>query len=140
MNSTEFKRNEERYFAWYLEELVDTGYIQKFSYEPESIQLSPTLFQFKETPLKTKIKTTRHKLLSEHIYTPDFKIWWEEKAEGIFHSDSYTGTPFAAIQSISYIETKGTFDPYNMTRLFRINQKWCYDKYKIFINLIIPTK
>ena len=40
----------------------------------------------------------------------------------------------------SYMEIKGVFDRNNMTRLFRQNQAWIYDKHRIFVDLFLIPK
>jgi hypothetical protein len=51
-------------------------------------------------------------------------------------------TPFICSddEMISIVETKGTFDMGNMTRLANNNIKFVYEKYQVYINMIkVPT-
>lgn len=41
---------------------------------------------------------------------------------------------------ISFIEVKPSFDQNNMTRLAVLNQKWVFEKFGLFINIVIPEK
>ena len=38
----------------------------------------------------------------------------------------------------TWLEIKPKFDQNNMTRLFKINQKWVFDKHGLFVDLVIP--
>ena len=94
------------------------------------------------------MKRVEDKILTQTIlqpssYTPDFIIYWEPKAIGIFVSkESKTVgkiiTPFLCTDDelISIVETKGTFDMGNMTRLANNNIKFVYEKYNVYIDMI----
>ena len=143
---------EEYYFACYLKELKMAGFIITYERECEPIPLTSKLTNnyIERIELKTKTKEVEReqKILSEHIYTPDFKIVWSDKAEGIFYQmigeNKRIVCPFIAqadLTSIySYVECKPVFDSQNMTRLFKINQKFIWEKYRRYINLIFPIK
>ena len=161
---------EELYVSWYLDELVEAGYVLKYDYQPTPYRLSPRGTYIWGKELKTKTKRTESTLLHEHIYTPDFKITWDGIARSIFvknvdmfwrtiatPSDAYVckETPFwvrntsfmdgSFLESLqplfeSILEVKPLFDRNNMTRLFTINQKWVYDKYGVYVQKIIPQK
>lgn len=139
-----FESEEERLFYLYCKELEEEGYIESFDYQPEPfILLEDVKYNWKKT-LKTKIKEMESKLFQGHIYTPDFKIYWNEHSRNVFFNEiedqvKLTEVPFIAQDKISYIETKGAFDFNNMTRLAIINIKWVYDKYGIYVNKIIPN-
>lgn len=141
-----FDSKEELYVYWWLKELQDNGFIIHIDTNPESFILSE---EVKEKLLKTTTKGTRERLrtiLREHIYTTDFKVTWDKKAKGIFYKTMVEPSdeilPFVASpeENITYLEVKPLFDQNNMERLFTVNQKWMYDKYRIFINKVIPIK
>lgn len=150
-DSSKFDSSEELYFSWYLEELKNAGYIIEYYREVEPFDLlQPVVFKWNKK-LKTKEKEMEFNILREHIYTPDFKIIWDESARGIFvvtegfTAESRANIPFVGQKLdedslVSYIEIKPIFDQNNMTRLFTINQKWVYDKVKIYVQKIIPIK
>lgn len=139
-----FESEEERLFYLYCEELKNNDYIEEFDYQPQSFILLDDVTYTWKKQLKTKTKPMESKLFQGHIYTPDFKIKWSESGRGLFFNEigdevKLTKIPFIADNKISYIETKGSFDFNNMTRLATINIKWVYDKYGIYINKIIPN-
>jgi hypothetical protein len=91
--------------------------------------------------LKTKDKEMESTFLREHSYTPDFVIKWDKCSEHKLWSSVGLSRPFHAdSQDYSFIDTKGGYDAQNMTRLFRINQKWIWDKLGIYVQEIVPQK
>lgn len=112
----EFDSKEEEWFSWWLDELEEKGYIHSYGRAT-----SYTLFE----PDK------RHKMRG-HEYTPDFFVTWENGAINALR------LPF--IYELCIIEVKPSFDAHNMTRLFKLNQKWVYQKYGIYVELVIPEK
>lgn len=140
-----YDSKEELYFSWYLDELKEAKYIQNYEPQPESYVLSPPVFYEYTKQLKTKPKLIVKKLAREHIYSPDFKIWWSQRAHSIFFHNIECNANLKAISFIangqkSIIEIKPVFDQNNMTRLFTINQKWMYQKHGIYVQKIIPVK
>lgn len=139
-----FDSEEERLFYLYCEELRLEGFIEGFDYQPEPFVLLEDVKYSWKKELKTKTKNMESKLFQGHIYTPDFKIYWNELGRGVFFNEvedevKLKEVPFVAQEKVSYIETKGAFDFNNMTRLAIINIKWVYEKYGIYVNKIIPN-
>lgn len=149
---------EELAFLQWAFELVDAGYIDTIERAKSFSLAGPLVSQYiKTTQLKTKVKE-EHKeeiLLNGHVYTPEYKITWNIDKYQKFVNDSYLDgynynnskntKPFLVTheklgERISYVEVKPPFDQNNMTRLFKINQKWMWDKHKIFVNLIVPQE
>lgn len=132
-----YTSNEEVYFSWWVDELRLAGFIDKCTYNKDVFLLSDKVGNTYQEEQKEKIKTKKESLILKHIYTPDFTIYWNEKAKGIFFGEGkQKDYPFILVKdSISYVETKGSFDANNMIRLFTINQKWLYDKEQTYINL-----
>ena len=130
--------DEEVYFSWWLDELQAAGLIERYTYNEDVFLLSDKVDNTYQEQLKTKVKDKSENLIKKHIYTPDFAIYWNDKAKGIFFGEGkQSNYPFILVKdSISYVETKGDFDFNNMTRLFTVNQKWLYDKEKTYINLL----
>jgi hypothetical protein len=142
-----YNSNEELYFSWYLEDLIKYNIVTRYMYESNSFLLSPAKKYTYNKRLVTKLKSVELHLMDEHIYTPDFLVEWNEDYNGIFYRDidglNYTTKPpFFCMRSkkngkaYTFFEVKADFDRNNMTRLFKINQKWLYDKYKLYITLI----
>jgi hypothetical protein len=140
---------EEMMAIMYFEELIEAGYVEKLE-RAESIGLSERLenkyTQVVEMKTKTKKVEKNQVLLEEHIYTPEFVVTWNINGQHAF-ADTFEypfprkfKKPFVEHDGKSWIEVKPSFDQNNMTRLFVINRKWCWDKHNIFINLVQPHK
>lgn len=138
--------DEEKYFTWMLDELMEAGYIIDYSRPIKSFDLSPGYVYKKELPrVKSSNKIEDRELLAGHVYTPDFIIIWDSKAVDVFvhileTTEFVKDVPFeghldscGTIYSI--VEVKPSFDMHNMTREFNINRKWVYLKYGVYIDL-----
>ena len=143
---SDFKSSEEMYFSWWLEELVEIGYILDYKYEPEPIILSEAVNVEYAEVKKRVVNIKKHKLLHEKSYTFDFEILWDLNSEGVFYNSFYgdvrigkpTLYPFEVgnvIYPRSRVEIKGEWDNSNMTRLFKSNQKTAFDKKGIYVSL-----
>lgn len=132
-----YNSNEELYFSWYLDDLVEAGFIINWSKEVP-FTLSETIKYNAVKKQKKKEVTIEKTLLREHIYTLDFQINWSKSAVDLFKGRN--GEPFWDNDTISYIEIKPIFERNNMIRLFGINQKWMHDKYGIYVQKIVPQK
>lgn len=149
-NGIEFDSEEEKLFYLWLEELKVEGFVKDYTFHSESFTLSEKVTYNWVKKMKTKDKLMESTLLHPHIYTPDFRIWWEPKAYGIFYYDIDQShklldtVPF--IVSVdnngedlgSYVEIKPSWDMNNMQRLFAINQKWMWQEHLIYVQKIIP--
>ena len=126
-----FDSKEELYFSWWLDELIEAEWV--LSYERSTpILLFAKMVKHYEKKLKTKTKILQKTILPEHIYTPDFDVVFipefAEKCE-FFHNEGGC-----------VVEIKGDYDRNNMTRLFKINQKWSAKELGIMVNLVkIPS-
>lgn len=117
---------EERRFTSYVNELKEHGWISDYVFQPKSFNV----FEGKTAHIyDTDGNIVYIKLLSSQEYTPDFKLHWNNKAEGVFfwrgggvynpHIYPYTKkykdfhVPFYAHVEdgvfVSYIDTKGSF-------------------------------
>ena len=139
-----FDSSEELYFSWYLEQLKASRYINHWERIETSYLLTKGLEHEYIKPMKkVEDKALKQTILAPSSYTPDFKIYWEPKAIGIFVSELYNtkekiNTPFICQnpEMVSIIETKGMFDMGNMTRLANNNIKFVYETYNVYINMI----
>jgi hypothetical protein len=147
MNRNECRSDEEWMFSWYLDELVSIGIVNRYMYESNTFTLSKAKTYPLLVIMKTKTKLIQKSLLEEDTYTPDWLIEWNEKYLNkffrIINDETCTvKCPFFAIRSTkdnkayTFIETKGDFDRNNMSRLFKITQKWLYDKYGLYVELL----
>uniref|UniRef100_A0A6M3LW84 Uncharacterized protein n=1 Tax=viral metagenome TaxID=1070528 RepID=A0A6M3LW84_9ZZZZ len=138
-----FDSKDEMYFQWYLEELVKDGEVEKFYFQHP-------VFHICESKSYTKAangKGKKYTLLREHDYTADFMIVWSELAKEryttvlsedkciVYPRNFFTSQilPNSEGKLVSVIEIKPKFDRYNMTRLFKINQKIVYNLYNVYV-------
>lgn len=147
---------EELAFLQWAFELVDAGYIESVERAKSFILAEPLQAEYtKITQLKTRVKeeAKTETLLRGHIYTPEYRIVWNSDKYERFVNDTFdfigrkskVTQPFINTferlgQRITYIEVKPNFDQQNMTRLFVINQKWMWEKHKVFVNKVIPQE
>lgn len=149
----------------WLFELKDRGFIHSIERTQELIvSLGLENKYLKKTIMKTKTKEEPRSqvILSPHHYTPEFTVEWYthtpkdlvwpisniglEQFNSVFIGHHFpieipteeVGTHISSIGQITYIEVKPDFDYQNMSRLFRINQKWMWESRKMFINLLEP--
>lgn len=147
-----FDSDEEVYMAMWLQELKEHGYIAAWRKVKDAIKLTEgrKIEYIKETILKTKIKKEKKEyiLLNPSEYTPDFEITWTDKGMDTFlyRVGWAPRTPLTPKEALFFsgefnetlVEVKPAFDQQNMERLFKNNQKFIWDKYKTFVNLIEP--
>lgn len=120
------------------------GYIEELGYEEDVFTLSPTVTYTWKEQLKTKVKERELSLMQGVEYTPDFRIVWSEKAEGIFYHTKdtvCTNRPLFYVvgdDRTSYIEIKPNHDFNNMTRLVKDKIKWLYSTQGIYVQIIKP--
>lgn len=146
----ELDSNEELYYAWWLSELCDAGFVSAVITQPEGFELHPGFCHTFIKKMKTKDKIQEETIIKPSVYTTDFYVKWTEKAVGVFINLLDTDDKIMKGQSPlldicnkelgSFTEVKPKFDQNNMTRLARTNIKWVQDKHGIFVNLVIPCK
>jgi len=151
----EYDSTGEVYISWWLNELQSNGYIKEWTSQPKSFVLSEEISKTVviKKQLKTKVKITEKKevVLKGHIYTPDFKIEWTDKAfkdDFVREFDLNDTRPklksnLYSFNGITFLEAKPddlkmkrTPDPKNMVRLFSNKQKEVYNEYNILIELV----
>jgi len=150
MNSpTILDSKEEEYFCWYLDELVNMGYIRNWI-RAGTIVLSNNV---KAWSRKGKAKPKPTVILRDQTYTPDFKIYWSSLAIGKFvteivpeDSDNFPesySTPFLCNfedrTPVSYIEVKGGFTEHDESRIYSILSKWAYQSHGIYIQRVVVS-
>lgn len=152
LKQTQTRSDLEDYFIWWLEDLENIGFIDKWEYEPEEFSVCPPFTKEVNIVKKTKINKEETTVLAGISYTPDFMIKWNAKARGIFVADpERTWTqlektaPFIAVpplydqdKLVSWIEVKPKFDQNNMTRDFMAKAKFLWASKSLFINLVRP--
>lgn len=149
-SGVKYDSTEEVYFAMWLEELMEAGYVYRFQKTLIPMPLTDGLkFSYeKVTKLKTKTKIEKkeHTLLRPSEYTPDFQVIFTDKGRDLFVSEIFINQDkdklFYYTGNIRHVffEIKPAFDQQNMERLFRNNQKFIWDKHQIFVNLVEPIE
>jgi hypothetical protein len=142
----EYDSLEELAMLQWLFELKAAGYIKKIA-RAESYLLSMAYVNdYVENMKRVSSKPMTQTLLHGHSYTPEFEVHWDKKAldkfiwmsgQGkmtkVFIGYEFENNPGSYV---TYIEVKPLFDQNNMERLFKLNQKWMWQNYSIFINLV----
>ena len=144
-----FASDEEKYFSFYVEELKEAGYIRDYEYQPDAYVLATPFFYEYDKQLKTKTKVIVQKFIQEHIYTPDYLIYFYEKARGLFFNTfsdraNLKKIPFVANEGktkgmlpFSVIEIKAGFSKFNMGREAGLHQKWVMARYGEYVQKVI---
>lgn len=146
---------EEEIFVEWLKELQEAGFVLNYKYfrKHEGFCLSNEVQHNWIKNRNNKSISEIQVLLQSHYYTPDFYIIWAEKAYGYFidyftlNNEEKIDKSLIIAQSnnnstlipqgiISIVDTKGSFQRHGGLTEFRINQKWIYDKYKLFVNMV----
>lgn len=144
-NDLLFDSKGEVYFYWWVVELHKKGVITSYEIYPEPFELSqPEPHRYIEA-LKTKNRNKKETIIQGHIYTPDFVLHWNplkahKFVQYIDDSVKYNKSKLLTstlYNQLTYIEVKPSYDQNNMTRAFKINQKWVYFKYREYVNLVI---
>lgn len=150
--------NEEKYYIYWLDELVKANYILNYKYHVTIPILDNKYINLQVLRGKKKISEEHQfKLLSDITYEADFLIEWNTD---MFHDNGkfwfienqcVNGLPsllktlhYAQLSDdnkiLSYVDVKGTFAGIhnNSAVIFPIKQKLIYDKLGIYINSIKP--
>jgi hypothetical protein len=143
-NSIDYDSLEELAMLQWLFELKSTGYIKSIK-RAQSYLLCDSYINSYVEQRKVSSKPCVQTMLHGHSYTPEFEVIWDpKKSRDRFVWDTQESTKcdklfVADVTSEGYrtiIEVKPSFDQNNMERLFKLNQKWMWDKYAIFVNLV----
>jgi hypothetical protein len=150
-NITDFDSKEEWMFDLWIKELQSVGLINHSVYHPKPFLLSEKVNLTFEFQMATKTKLKDINLIADHDYQADWIIYWSEKAVSIMFAGRFPLTqspkdfPFfsqwSAKRNLFYtvIDIKGSFSgPHNNSAItFPLNQKWVYQKYRIYVQKIV---
>lgn len=156
MNQTtvSFDSKEEEYFSWYLEELLQHGYIKSYKHQPKPFVITEPVHALQIIRGKKKQRTRSAMLLRPHEYQADFLIRWNDKAEHVFFVtikeilsgtfERYDTYPFIANsgpqeEPYSVVDVKGSFSQNDAYRRFSIDQKLVFQKARIYVQKVIPA-
>lgn len=123
----------EIHYYWYLLELEKMGYISKIIKHPKQEEILPKV-----------MKGVKGVLLNSFNYTPDFLVYWNDKAYNehivVEEDKATTKAIYVSQNGKTYIEIKPDFDMNNMTRDFRVKQKVIYHALGRYVQLVIVPK
>jgi len=141
---------DEVYFSWWLDELQMAGAISTWEYQTPTIELSKKKTYEVDT-LSPKLKkpgTKKYQLFPAHTYTADFFIVWGSLVSP-FHQtlnmrkrlDRHFVSQAKLIAGVPRCVSRVDIKPSYVKRtdnetLFRVNQKWVFDKTGIYIQAI----
>ena len=135
--SVEVDSNEEWYFYSWLIECKKLGIVLDYEYQPKEFLLTE---KFKYVPAFGNPKKKEKHMLADHVYTADFRIVFN-KLYGEKLSE-YFKIPLEAIDTngdaVVFVDVKGGFNRFAGDRNFSIHQKMMWDKYKIYVQKIVP--
>jgi len=156
-NGIKHASKEEIYFRWFCDDLVKSGHIKYFIYQPDQWELiaKPEYYW-----VKKNIKSETEKpgnLMDSLKYTPDYEITWSKKGVEKYvyllnHENisvhSKRRKPFVAISNkcypddalTSYVDVKGTYGQHGDDVKFPVLQKIIYYIKFIYVEKIIPKK
>lgn len=145
-NSIEYDSLEELYVLQWLFELKSTGYITSIKRSESFLLCDSVVNNYAEQMKKVSSRPKTQTILHGHSYTPEFVVVWNwQKARDKFldfidahqkMDKSLICSHYGSADYITYIEVKPMWDQNNMERLFKLNQKWMWDKHAIFVNLV----
>jgi hypothetical protein len=138
-----YESEPELWFLFWAFELHNKGIIKTIRRAP-SFNLTEGLDnEFVIKDMKGREVTKKQTILRPSLYTPEFEIFWGIHTYKKFvwlDGDGKITVPFVGMYDPegvkTLVEVKPDFDQNNMTRLFKNNQKFLWDKHKIFVNLV----
>lgn len=148
-----FRSDEEVFFQWYIDDLIEAGFIEKFNYEQETY----TIFDQLKLPwmkqMKTKVAQKEFEAIKPSTYTPDFNIYWTDEAKGIFINGIpsekmpyFAGAEFLDLtdQGRSVLDVKGadnTFGKKNSSiYTFPLKQRMMWLVHNIYVQKVVPQQ
>lgn len=152
----QYDSTEEKWFSFYVSELLEHGWLSAAQYQPDSITLVEDHYVHAYISKKNTNELKRVKLLAGMSFTPDWKLYWNDEADGVFfwteggvyqkgffpYSKKYHNNhvPFFASGNISLIDIKGTFIGKSNTSAitFPVKQK-CLLRDGIFVQKIVVS-
>ena len=140
----EFKSEEERQFADWLDVCKDCKFVSDWKYEAQTITLLEPKHYFEEVSTKTKTKIVERSLCQGTTYTPDFMVEFTDRGFEVFSSvfkKSILTKSKDSPKGVLFFDTKGEFDRRQGDgRFFSLIQKLTYEKTGIWVEKIIPKK
>lgn len=124
--------NEEIDTLNWLNEAIKLGIIIDYVYQPSSLKLFDPVDYI-------NIDGKKRCLFREHVYSPDFLIKFNpSKFPQLAKEFKLTNQQSSLKEFEIQIDVKGTFN--KTERSFSLNQKWCWQKFKIYIYKLVPKE
>ena len=151
--NVKYDSKEERYFSYYVDELLEAGYLVSAEYHPTPFELCSETTVLARTTKRNKSVDKSIKLTGKHVYTADWRLIWnmnadvkmywcefDEKSE-FYSVEVFHELPDGRVRALSHVDVKGGFKGKNNNSAitFPINQKWVMDKFGIFVQKIIVS-
>lgn len=145
---------EEKRFSYYVNELLDGGWLLNATYQPSSFLLTEDVKVHAFVHKKNSNEMVYVKLLNGSEYTCDWELLWSPKADGVFtwreggvynkgffpYSKKYPNCfiPFYSVGGVSYIDVKGNFAAQGNSSAitFPVKQKMLMQK-GIFVQKVV---
>ena len=122
---------EERDFINFCCEAAELSIINEFEYQPCTFQLSD--------PVKyIDVNGKEHSLYQKHVYSPDFLVSFNPNNIMLATEFKIQQSDLSCKQVSAFIDIKGMFQ--KNRRSFTTDRKWVWQKFKIYINEIVPLK
>lgn len=143
-----YASNEEWYYSWYVNQLLERGILTGVTYQPAPFSLSSPVKKIITRQLKKTTTVKEKMILRAHEYTADFILYWNPSYEGYIFEDilSQSEKPVYYLASkhpeygfLSVIDIKGSFNGTHNTSAstFPLNQKWVYQRYKLLVQKVV---
>lgn len=129
MKRKDFASNEEFWVYRWLKEAERKSLVWNIVCQPGPFELAKRASVTIQEQLKTKTKNVDMFLFHPHAYTPDFSFFVGGELLKYFK--------FPLAKNI-VVDVKGSFNKFGDQKQFSINQKWMWDKYKIYVQKIVP--
>lgn len=132
---------------FFAEELIAKGYVNAITRAPSYILCDPVVSSYAEQ-LKRGSKVVTQTVAKGVTYTPDYVIWFTDKALGLFCWDINSGTKWNTGLLVGQyenglykatIEVKPDFQRNSTTPKSVQSMKWLYQKHGVFVNLFRPN-
>ena len=89
------KNDHEEAFEWYLDDLLEHGYIERYDREAETFKILDKGYHDRVVHLQAKKnKTEKFALFGDITYTYDYRVVWNEKAQYYFYEIYDPNKPF----------------------------------------------
>lgn len=140
MSDIEYKSEEEKQFAMFLDECKEHQLIYDYAYETMSFELLPDKTYVEAVSGKKAVKLVERSLHASANYTPDFRVTFSERGLSVLRDVFKKSILTSKGNPVLWFDTKGTFSRQDDGRHFSLLQKLFYDKHGIWVERVVPKK